>query len=60
MPYHERTVSTLDEFEKAWDEFKSAEKQCWFDINHIFTFYFSYNLLLLRKYLNQHILFTYY
>jgi transaldolase len=28
MPYHERTVSTLDEFEKAWDEFKSAEKQC--------------------------------
>ncbi|KYK33783.1 MAG: hypothetical protein AYK22_06100 [Thermoplasmatales archaeon SG8-52-3] len=28
MPYHERTVSTLDEFEKAWDEFKKAEKQC--------------------------------
>ncbi len=27
MPYHERTVSTLDEFEKAWEEFKSAEKQ---------------------------------
>ena len=28
MPYHERTVSTLEEFEKAWDEFKKAEKQC--------------------------------
>jgi transaldolase len=28
MPYHERTVSTLDEFERAWEEFKSAEKQC--------------------------------
>ncbi len=28
MPYHERTVSTLDEFEKAWDEFKKVEKQC--------------------------------
>ena len=28
MPYHERTVSTLEEFEKAWEEFKSAEKQC--------------------------------
>ncbi len=28
MPHHERTVSTLDEFEKAWDEFKKAEKQC--------------------------------
>jgi transaldolase len=26
MPYHERTVSTLEEFDKAWDEFKSAEK----------------------------------
>ena len=26
MPYHEKTVSTLDEFEKAWEEFKSAEK----------------------------------
>lgn len=26
MPYHERTVSTLDEFDKAWEEFKSAEK----------------------------------
>jgi len=28
MPYHERTVSTLDEFEKAWVEFKKAEKTC--------------------------------
>jgi transaldolase len=27
MPYHERTVSTLEEFDKAWDEFKKAEKQ---------------------------------
>ena len=27
MPYHERTVSTLQEFDKAWDEFKSAEKK---------------------------------
>ena len=26
MPYHERTVSTLEEFENAWDEFKKAEK----------------------------------
>ena len=26
MPYHERTVSTLEEFDKAWEEFKSAEK----------------------------------
>jgi hypothetical protein len=26
MPYHERTVSTLEEFDKAWDEFKKAEK----------------------------------
>ena len=26
MPYHEKTVSTLEEFEKAWEEFKSAEK----------------------------------
>lgn len=26
MPYHEATVKTLDEFEKAWDEFKQAEK----------------------------------
>ena len=28
MPYHERTVSTLEEFEKAWYEFKQAEKSC--------------------------------
>jgi transaldolase len=28
MPYHERTVSTLGEFEKAWEEFKKAEKTC--------------------------------
>ena len=28
MPYHERTVSTLEEFDKAWDEFKKAEKLC--------------------------------
>ena len=28
MPYHEKTVSTLEEFEKAWEEFKSAEKIC--------------------------------
>lgn len=27
MPYHERTVSTLEEFEKAWIEFKKAEKK---------------------------------
>ena len=26
MPFHERTVSTLKEFDKAWEEFKSAEK----------------------------------
>ena len=26
MPYHEKTVSTLDEFEKAWEEFQKAEK----------------------------------
>jgi transaldolase len=26
MPFHERTVSTLEEFDKAWEEFKSAEK----------------------------------
>lgn len=26
MPYHARTVSTLEEFDKAWEEFKSAEK----------------------------------
>jgi transaldolase len=28
MPYHERTVSTLKEFDKAWEEFKQAEKIC--------------------------------
>ena len=28
MPYHERTVSTLDEFDKAWEEFKQAERTC--------------------------------
>jgi transaldolase len=28
MPYHERTVSTLEEFDKAWEEFKQAEKIC--------------------------------
>jgi transaldolase len=28
MPYHERTVKTLEEFDKAWDEFKKAEKPC--------------------------------
>ena len=28
MPHHERTVSTLEEFEKAWEEFKKAEKTC--------------------------------
>jgi transaldolase len=28
MPYHERTVSTLEEFDKAWEEFKAAEKTC--------------------------------
>lgn len=26
MPYHKKTVSTLEEFDKAWDEFKQAEK----------------------------------
>ena len=26
MPYHERTVSTLEEFDKAWEEFVQAEK----------------------------------
>lgn len=26
MPYHEKTVSTLEEFDKAWEEFQSAEK----------------------------------
>lgn len=28
MPYHERTVSTLEEFENAWVEFKKEEKKC--------------------------------
>jgi transaldolase len=28
MPYHERTVSTLEEFENAWIEFKKEEKKC--------------------------------
>ena len=28
MPYHQATVSTLEEFDKAWDEFKKAEKIC--------------------------------
>lgn len=28
MPYHERTVSTLEEFEDAWVEFKKEEKKC--------------------------------
>jgi transaldolase len=28
MPYHERTVTTLEEFDKAWEEFKQAEKTC--------------------------------
>ena len=28
MPYHKTTVSTLEEFDKAWDEFKKAEKNC--------------------------------
>jgi transaldolase len=28
MPYHERTVSTLEEFDKAWEEFKQAERTC--------------------------------
>ena len=26
MPYHEKTVATLEEFERAWEEFKKAEK----------------------------------
>ena len=26
MPYHEKTVSTLKEFDRAWEEFKQAEK----------------------------------
>jgi transaldolase len=28
MPYHQTTVTTLEEFDKAWDEFKKAEKKC--------------------------------
>jgi transaldolase len=28
MPYHERTVSTLEEFDKAWEEFMQAERTC--------------------------------
>jgi len=28
MPFHERTVSTLEEFDRAWEEFKKAEKVC--------------------------------
>ena len=28
MPYHEKTVATLEEFDKAWDEFRKAEKIC--------------------------------
>jgi len=28
MPYHESTVSTLEEFENAWVEFKKEEKKC--------------------------------
>ena len=28
MPYHEKTVATLEEFDKAWEEFKKAEKTC--------------------------------
>jgi transaldolase len=27
MPYHEKTVATLKEFDKAWEEFKKAEKK---------------------------------
>jgi hypothetical protein len=27
MPYHQATVSTLEEFDKAWDEFKEAERK---------------------------------
>lgn len=27
MPYHKTTVSTLEEFDKAWEEFKKAEKR---------------------------------
>ncbi len=28
MPYHQATVATLEEFDKAWEEFKEAEKKC--------------------------------
>lgn len=28
MPHHQKTVSTLEEFDEAWDEFKAAEKTC--------------------------------
>ena len=28
MPYHEKTVATLEEFDRAWEEFKKAEKTC--------------------------------
>jgi transaldolase len=28
MPYHKTTETTLEEFDKAWDEFKKAEKKC--------------------------------
>ena len=27
MPYHQATVATLEEFDKAWEEFKEAEKK---------------------------------
>lgn len=26
MPFHQRTVETLEEFDKAWEEFLKAEK----------------------------------
>jgi len=28
MPYHEKTVATLEEFDRAWEEFQKAEKTC--------------------------------
>jgi len=28
MPYHKKTVETLEEFDRAWEEFKKAEKKC--------------------------------
>jgi hypothetical protein len=28
MPFHEKTVETLKEFDKAWEEFLKAEKKC--------------------------------